>query len=94
MARALEAQTDRQRQFISEEDTLLWLSRGDLKAETGSETLAGQNQALQTKYYITKILHTETDIISPCPLLANEQYTKRHTECVLNYTSTYEWKQA
>jgi len=45
------------RQLISEEDTFLWLSKGDLKAETESEI----DQALQTKYYATKILSTETD---------------------------------
>jgi len=51
------------------------------------------NQALQTNYYATKILNTETDskcrlcqqfdqtidhIISACPLLAKVQYIKRH----------------
>ena len=81
------------RQLISEEDTFLWLSKGDLKAETESEIVAAQDQALQTKYYATKILSTETDskcrlcqqfdetvdhIISACPILAKEQYTKRH----------------
>ena len=81
------------RQLISEEDTFLWLSKGDLKAETESEIVAAQDQALQTKYYTTKILSTETDskwrlcqqfdetidhIISACPILAKEQYTKRH----------------
>ena len=55
--------------------------------------MAAQNKALQTKYYATKILNTETDskcrlcqqfdetiehIISACPILAKEQYTKRH----------------
>jgi hypothetical protein len=55
--------------------------------------VAAQDQALQTKYYATKILSTETDskcrlcqqfyetidhIISACPILAKEQYTKRH----------------
>jgi len=54
------------RQLISEEDTFLWLSRGDLKAETESEIVAAQDQALQTKYYVTKILNTETD--SKCRL--------------------------
>ena len=54
------------RQFISEEDTFLWLSRGDLKAKTESEIVAAQDQALQTKYYATKILNTETD--SKCRL--------------------------
>jgi len=38
------------RQPISEEDTFLWLSKGDLKAEAESEIVAAQDQALQTKY--------------------------------------------
>jgi hypothetical protein len=81
------------RQLISEEDTFLWLTKGDLKAETENELVAAQDQALQTKYYATKILNTETDskcrlchqfeeaidqIISACPILAKEQYIKRH----------------
>ena len=75
------------RQLISEEDTFLRLSKGDLKAETESEIVAAQDQALQTKYYGTKILNTETDskcrlcqqfdetidhIKSACPILAKE----------------------
>jgi len=51
------------------------------------------NQALQTKYYATKILNIETDskcrlcqqfdetvdhVISACPVLAKEQYIVRH----------------
>ena len=81
------------RQLISEEHTFLWLSKGDLKAETESEIVAAQDQALNVKYYATKILNTETDskcrlfqqfdetidhIISACPILAKEQYVKRH----------------
>jgi hypothetical protein len=54
------------RQLISEEDTFLWLLKGDLKAETESEIVAAQDQALHTKYYATKILNTETD--SKCRL--------------------------
>jgi hypothetical protein len=42
------------RQLISEEDTLLCLSKGDLKAETESEIVAAQDQVLHTKYYMTK----------------------------------------
>jgi hypothetical protein len=49
------------RQLINEEDAFLWLSKGDLKAETKNEIVAAQVQALQTKYYATKILNTETD---------------------------------
>jgi hypothetical protein len=48
-------------QLISEEDTFLWLSKGDLRAETESEIVATQVQALHTKYYATKLLNTETD---------------------------------
>jgi len=81
------------RQLISEEDTFLWFSKGDLKAETESQIVLGQDKVLQTKYYATKILNTETDskcrlcqqfdettdhIISACPILAKEQYIKRH----------------
>jgi hypothetical protein len=54
------------RQLISEEDTFLWLAKGNLKAETESEIVAAQDQVLQTKYYTTKILNTETD--SKCRL--------------------------
>ena len=32
------------RQLIGEEDTFLWLSKGDLKAETDSEIVAAQDQ--------------------------------------------------
>jgi len=64
-----------------------------MKGETESEIIAAQGQALQTKYYATKILQTERDskcrlcrqfdetmehIISACPVLAKEQYIKRH----------------
>ena len=49
------------RRLISEEDTFLLLSKGDLKAETESEIVAAQDQVLNMKYYATKILHTETD---------------------------------
>jgi Ni,Fe-hydrogenase III component G len=81
------------KQLISEEDTFLWLSKRDLKAETESEIVAAQDQALQTKYHATKILQTETDskcrvchqfeervdhITSVYPILAKEQYIKRH----------------
>jgi len=67
--------------------------KGDLKAKTESEIVEAQDQALQMKYYATKILSTETDskcrlcqqfdetidlIIPACPILAKEQYTKRH----------------
>jgi hypothetical protein len=90
-------------QLISEEDMFLWLSKGDLKAETQSEIVAAQDQALNTKYYATKILNTETDskcrlchqfdeivdhIISACPILAKKQYVKLHDR-VRNCTSTY-----
>jgi hypothetical protein len=79
------------RQFISEEGTFLWISKGYLKVETENEIVAEQDQALNTKYYATKLLHTEMDgkcrlcqqhdvaidhITSACPILAKEQYVK------------------
>jgi hypothetical protein len=60
---------------------------------TTTTTIITQDQALNPKYYPTKRLHTETDskcrlcqqfdetidhIISACPMLAKEQYVKRH----------------
>jgi hypothetical protein len=64
------------RQLISEEDTFLWLSKGDLKAETEREIVAAQDQALDTKYYATKILNTETD--SKCRLCQQFDETIDH----------------
>jgi hypothetical protein len=51
---------------ISEGDTLLWLSGGDLKDESDSEITAAQDQVLQTKHHETKLLQTQTD--SKCRL--------------------------
>jgi len=48
------------RQLIGGEDTMLWLLRGDLGVESGSEIIATQDQALQNIYRATKILETET----------------------------------
>ena len=47
------------RQLISEEATFFWLSKGDLKAETESKIVAAQDQALNMKYYATKIPHRD-----------------------------------
>ena len=55
-----------ERELIDEEDTFLWLSRGELKGETESEITAAQYEAIQTKYHATKILQTERD--SKCRL--------------------------
>jgi hypothetical protein len=51
------------RQFISEEDKLLWASRGYLKGEIECEVglAAIQDQTLQTKCHAIKILQTRTD---------------------------------
>ena len=49
------------RQLISEEEMFLLLSKGDLKAETESEIVAAQDQALRMKYYATTKLSTEAD---------------------------------
>jgi hypothetical protein len=81
------------RSIDCEEDTFLWLSKGDPKAETESEIMVAQDQALQTKYHATKILQTGKDskcrlchqfeervdhIMSACRALAKEQYIKQH----------------
>ena len=73
------------RQLISEGDTFLWLSRGDLKGETENEVTAPPYEVLQTKYHATKILERDSKcrlckqfdetmehIISACPILAKE----------------------
>ena len=81
------------RQLISTDDTFLWLSKADLKGETE----AAQDQVLQIKYHVKKILQTETDskcrlskqfdetaegIISVSQILTKEQYTQTHdTAC-------------
>jgi hypothetical protein len=46
------------RQLVGKEDTLPWLSRGDLKGESDSEITEVQHQALETKCHATKILQT------------------------------------
>jgi len=46
----------RYRELIREENTSLWPSRGDLKAECESEIIAAQDHALQTKHRVTRIL--------------------------------------
>jgi hypothetical protein len=55
--------------LISEEDMFLWLSKGDLKAETESEIVAAHDHTLQTKDHATKILQTEKD--SKCRYVTN-----------------------
>jgi len=77
--------------FISEEDTLLWMSRGDLRGEAESEITAAQDQALPIKYHVTRKLQTEADkkcklrkqfdetlehAIAACTILLEEQYVK------------------
>ena len=75
------------------------MSRGDLKEETESEIIAAHDQAVQTKYHATKILQTETDSkcrlcklfdVSVRPILAKEQYVKRHDRvCALLHYHIY-----
>jgi len=66
------------RQLISEEDMVLWLSRGDLKGETESKGMATQDQALQTEtnskcrlcqQFDETIEHT----VTACQTMAKEQ---------------------
>jgi hypothetical protein len=89
--------------LISGEDTFLWLSKGDLKAETGSEIVAAQDQALQTKYYAKCYKQKKTANADYVISLRRQQTTlhqraqywqKKNTsndmiEGALNYTSVY-----
>jgi hypothetical protein len=54
------------RQLITEEDTCPRVSRGDLKAETGSEIITKHDEALQTKYHAKTNI---TEIESKCRCL-------------------------
>jgi hypothetical protein len=62
MASILEVWID---SLLEEKTCCYGCSSGDLKGETENEIIAGQDQALQTKYH-AKILHPETD--SKCRL--------------------------
>jgi hypothetical protein len=79
------------RQLISEEDTFLWLSKGDLKAETESESgstrpsvthevLCNKNtEHRDSKCRLCQQSDETIDhIISACPIMAKEQYIKQH----------------
>jgi hypothetical protein len=86
------------RELISEEDMFLWLLKGDLKAETESEIVPAQDEALQTKYYTTEILNTQTDNkcrlcqqfdetldhISACPILTKERHDRVSAQLFFN----------
>jgi predicted GTPase len=53
----------RYRQLISEKDAFLWLSSGDLQAETGSEIIAAQAQTLKTKHATIIVITVNTQKI-------------------------------
>jgi hypothetical protein len=94
------------RQLIIQEDNIPVGSRGLLKAETESEMIAAQDQALQTKCHATKVLKTVTanaDCVNNMmrqwtTLYQHAQYWQQNNtysdmmECVLNYTLTYAMK--
>jgi hypothetical protein len=90
--------------LISEEDTFLWLSKGDLKAETENEIVAAQDQALQPNTIQQKYCKQKQIVNADCvnnlrrqqtALCQRAQYWQKNNtssgmiECVLNYTSTY-----
>jgi hypothetical protein len=52
------------RQLISEEDTFLWLSKGDLKAETESEIVAAQDEALQSEIVAAQDEALQSEIVA------------------------------
>jgi hypothetical protein len=53
-------------QLINENDTFLWITEGDVKAETESEIIAVQDKALNSKYYATKILKIQMTVNVMC----------------------------
>lgn len=59
-------------QLISEKDTFLWISRGNLKAETEDELEAVQEQVYQNKYYATNTIQLKKQI-------ANADYAENTT---------------
>jgi len=61
MGSTLEIQTDRQ--LIGEEDTFLWLSKGDLKAETESEIVALHVCITRLAFSVAKVSATLLVII-------------------------------
>ena len=65
-------------QLISEEDTCLWHSRGDLKRETESEIIAAQDQALQTKYHATKYYKQKQLANADCVYSLMKQWNTSH----------------
>jgi len=90
------------RQLIGGEDKLLWLLRGDLKGETGSEIKATQYQALQTKYHSTKYYkrkprtnaeykqfdETVERVIRACRIFVKSNTCREMIQFVLNCTIT------
>jgi hypothetical protein len=80
------------RQLLSQEDKFFWVSRRVLKAETESEIIAAQSEALQNICHSTNTINSEPeskcrlnkkydetiDHKSTCPTLAREQYIKHH----------------
>jgi NADH:ubiquinone oxidoreductase subunit F (NADH-binding) len=79
----------------------VWLLRGVLKAETESDVIATQDQALQKKYHATKILQTETcSKCRPCQqcdeavdhIYQHAQYWQE-TGCALHFTLTCVYKE-
>jgi hypothetical protein len=85
--------------LISEEDMFLWLSKGDLKAETESEMVAAQHQAMQQKYckqeqianadYVINLRRQQTTLCQRAQYLQKNNISSDMIECVLNYTSIY-----
>ena len=47
--------------LVNIEQSHRWLKSGDIKRETESTIVAGQDQAISTKYFKNKILKEETE---------------------------------
>jgi hypothetical protein len=64
-------------QFISQDDTFLWLLRGDLKGKTERKIIAAQDQ-ITNQISSSKILHTEKDSKGRLCKQFDETYRTHH----------------
>jgi hypothetical protein len=79
--------------LVDKEQSYRWLKFGDIKGETGSTTVAVQDQAISTNYFKRQFLKEEIEsrcrlckeyeetidhLTSGCPILAKNEYVIRH----------------
>ena len=90
--------------LVNIEQSYPWLTSVNIKGETGSTTMAAQDQAVCTNYFKNKILkedieskcrlckqHEETvdHLTSGCPILAKNEYLMRHDKVCTHLHTQY-----